>query len=1368
MPLAAAAELPPPTRSQIGTSHSANSTPRPRTRAAVAISMKLPGNPSRDLISGRVSGARRSRAASPASDGIAEDSPLRTRRRKSSQDAPAGRSIQNTASRLPPSRDLNSSPIKSESPGSDGRKRLAPLTSSSPRKKSKSVAFSDTLLAQVSSLPLRCNVTPSKSILKNSPGTVSCGKCLQNAASDDHSGLCFQPLPVLRNDGDLPDLPAFWQEGVVVQLEKGSRDLLRLVSGCLSVLENSSFPRKFEVYATLNQLCKVNDVQTVHLLFSGSDDNQNADRKLYVEVLAGFLRRDIEIIEASIFLKHEPLPVSPNKHDPFQARVLGQALKLAATFLCSGLNTHLADDDIEWFYSHTCEIIVRPTLSKTLVLPYLGIIKDYHVVGKRRRLIFENPTRRLSESMLHALLNLPSFPSASLMNEKFTMLRNLIHNFPTIMAKSFHHWFTALVINATDESFMFHAKVVASATEALLEAVKCYKNSADVCATAQKLFESPVPLDLHSFTSSPLNCDDSDTLLVTRVVLSLRELINRGSCKIAMNIWLPLTLLVGTRNLENWTHLQSWLSVHKACFNLAAPFATALAISAWKGIVYRVAYVDFRAIKANFAAQEPLRDVTHSSPNSSKKASLDDLVRPKARLLLHLFTNSNFSNPDTEIAEAFFDRALSIIYGVVNSNSKKPVPTVLWDKVIVPLFISFFFKDLAVEIVLKMGVSVLLTLLRVDQGSEKKLDHVRCLSNEAIGLDELAPVLPRWLHSHFERFMPIFVAALRHRALPVPLKLRCLDAFLYAIKLVTKKEPKPSDTTLDIIDGVPLFLAPLLANSELDFFHYDRILINLSDAFGMSNLILEAFDQDDAIDVIVSNFLHAVSPEESLKLISSIHERIVPRLQIAFFYRLHRCEGASATPEVMDFIVGKLNVRNLDKFLFSEMWAVSEMFRLIDRDFAPIAKRLIQQLVLLNEHEFLAVTLKLRICDWHINIVKFYVTLVRDAPLGHLRDLETQVLRHKLQHGADIVDLLQYLTENGYRHEILLLRDDICKALTESEDCTAWESYIGSAPEPDKQLLMQASCDASLPFAIRKEEISEEASKMRDSSEPEHGANRVDIDDPVDSGNAGPDMNAAEEMPAMSEVADHSESPESYDPSDLSQNLPTKECLQELVDSLLGSEEHTESSKSESLEDSSRSETLEDSTSTDSSGQKLHSLNFDLRKFSDLVHLKRKLWPGPPISRRALALDGSEAETSSSLPKVPSKQVNDTLEMPNSVRQPLTHATEIQALEVNSNSVEKSAEESLLSLSSNKIESHSTVLDVGQAEELSISEGSSSIFTSLVKTLSRILPDQIAAMAPEEKYQLETSMLQFMLMMRDLGLGHGCSVARNAGHLLAR
>lgn len=1197
---------------------------------------------------------------------------------------------------------------------------------------------------------------------------MNCENCLRNVASDDHGSDCLLTLPVLRNDSTLPDLPSFWQEGVVVQLEKGSRDLLQLVSGCFSVLQSSSFPRKFEVYATLNQLCKVNDVQTVHLLFSGSDGNENCERKIYVQILVGLLRRDIEIIEASIFLKHEPLPVSPNKHDPFQARILGQALKLAATFLCSSLNTHLTDDDIEWFYSHACEIIVRPTLSKTLVLPYLGIIKDYHMVGKRRRLIFENPTRRLSESMLHALLNLPSFPSASLMNEKFTMLRNLIHNFPTIMAKSFHHWFIALVINATDESFMFHAKVVSSATEALLEAVKCYKNSADVCATAQRLFESPIPLDLQSFTSSPLNTDDSDVLLVTRVVLSLRELISRGSCKTAMNIWLPLTLLVGTRDLENWTHLQSWLSVHKACFNLAAPFATPLAISAWKGVVYRVAYVDFRAIKANCAAQEPLREVTHSSPNKSKKASLDDLVRPKARLLLHLFTNSNFSNPDAEVAETFFDRALSIIYGVVNSNSKKPVPTILWDKVVVPLFVSFFFKDLAVEIVLKMGVSVLLTLLRVDLVGERKLDHVRCLSNEAIGLDELAPILPRWLHSHFERIMPIFVAAFRQRTLPVPLKLRCLDAFLHAIKLVTKKEAKPSNTTLDIIDGVPLILAPLLANSELDFFHYDRILVNLSDAFGMSNLILETYDQDDAIDVIMRNFLRVVSPEESLKLISSIHERIVPRLQIAFLYRLHRCNAASAIPEVVDFVVGKLNTRNLEKLLFSEMWAVSEMFRLLDREFAPIAKRLIQQLVLLSEHEFLAVTLKLKICDWHINIAKFYVTLVRDAPLGHLRDLEIQVLRHKLHHDADIMDLLEYLTENGYRQEILLLRDDICKSLTEASHLVSWESYIDGAPEPEKRILMEASCDACLPFAIRSKDISKDDCEIQESTESDHCTNRKDVDEIGDFGKAATGGNAVEEMRREKEVKDNSESPESFDPSDISQNLPSRECLQELIDSLLGSEEHSESSKSESLDDSSRSETLEDSTSTDSSDQKLHSLDFDLRKFSDLVHLKRKLWPGSQISRKASAADNGRNVQTSSLPRVPSKQVNDTIEMPNTEGQPHNHTTGDQVLEVNSNSVEKSAEESLLSLSSNKIESHSTVLEVGQAEEIPISRGSSSNFTGLVKALSCILPEQIAAMDPEEKYQLETLMLQFMLRMRDQGLRHGFAVARNAGHLLAR
>lgn len=1002
--------------------------------------------------------------------------------------------------------ELNLSPIKKNCPPkiNVSPKKLpqnfavVPIFSSSPLKRRKTVAFSDTIVSDVPSSPLygdlELQTTPRRSILK----PVS--ENMDSSPLDPNNSTMWVKrshtiLHQFSTGSHAPNNPEFWQPGTIIQLEPKSMDLFQLVDGCVEVLRVKGFRYKFEVYATLNQIFKLNDAAILFELFASDgsnsswmtmvEKNSGYKRKTstpHIGDLCEFVKRDIEEMEKSLFPENES-KLLPSRGDPFKARVLSQALKFVSSILAiPSINTCIPSITVKWFYGHTCDMIVVPTISKSLVLPYLSIIKDCHFSAKKRRYIFESNPNPLLERMLFALLNIRSFVSSSLVNEKFIALKNLIQKFPAIMAKNFHHWFTSLVLNLCDITFPLYTKIVSMGITALLEAARNYLDNLDICHAARKLLEYPLPSDQKSFASEQLISIDTMplTIMIDYVGESLKELVDNSHYKFAMDVWVGLTLLLGQfeHGIENWKHLQSWLQIHKYCFNGASVYAKITALSSWKAIIYKVCVWELKESKIQMRHPDNSKsDNGLSTPNGKLQAALEEQLRPKIKLLIHVFVNISSVEFQREIVDTLNHLFLSILYILMNSQPKlnSKLLLIYWDKIIMPVLINFFFKkESSNSDMHHLGLGVVNKLLKpATPVNEKSFSSIRCLSHEPVSLSEINSLNPRWVFLRFEKVLPIILTIFKLRELDSEAKIGVFNNFLNTLKFTTKKEIQLSDTTYDIIDSLPMTLQIFFENSNSSYDLVFKLIVNINDTFGASNLVSDNEETPGIFEVILSNSMKSLIPQQLGAILSMLHGAIGERKSLILLAQLSKLNGEAQREDLSQFIGDCLNNKKSSKFSHQDMIYLGKIFRLLDLNFAGIAKKLIQHIVLLKAGEFEEMVTKLRLRDWNIQIFKFFVTLMHDAPFEHLKVTSLNLIQLKLENDDNFQEIFVLFMENKFDHEIFSLHNDMVRRLADlkyDKLLKLWEDYLqsfeGHSGELDQLLASSVDLEIDLTAAI--------------------------------------------------------------------------------------------------------------------------------------------------------------------------------------------------------------------------------------------------------------------------------------------------------------
>lgn len=852
---------------------------------------------------------------------------------------------------------------------------------------------------------------------------------------------------------DAPCSPDFWHTGTIVQLPAASPQLEQFVAGALKVLQDAAFARKFEVYAALNHVCKSNDGDTLHRLMAPRGPGK-APR---IELLCSVVRRDLEALES-------------NEADPFGTRIINQALKLVAFILADPeLNSHVAVDHARWFYQHACEMTVKPTMLKTLVLLYLVILKDCRLAPKRKRQVFDTPAD-IPEQMLFALLNLKGFQSSSLVVERFVALKNLIVNFPHMMAKNIGHWLPVLVVNLCDLGSPLFAKTISMGVQTLLETAKTYIDNKNVLFTVKRFLASNLPHEVKLLSSEvdivPSSQFDSmessdGVPAFDYVTSSLEEIIRLGQYKTAMDMWVALTLLTGSGEYETWPYLARWLKVHKLCFNQVSNAAKTIALASWKAIIYNVCHNDLDNLKGHHDTIL-LKGAGQLTP-APEGAALTDVLKPKIKLLLHPLLNVTAVDSQRDIIDVLHSLFLSMVYSLLHSGTGTKYAHIYWDTIVQPVLASFYFKRGSSAYMNELGVAV---FSRIIKGGDATSNYnaLRCLSNEPTLVHDISPLPAKWVFAKFDRVAQSLMLILKHDT-HTDIKMQALAAFLKTLKVVTKKEIKPSACTADIIGFLPSILDVLLTSS-LTADHYHQLIALLVDTFGPTNLIgREDADATRSVFYLIARQISYA--DDAVRLLALLSALVGEKLSIFLIRDLvsldfeagpgsdKENESPAAKPAIrlnlQQIYQPMMNKCRVNKNAIQELRACSVIFQTIDHGFETMSKKLIQDLVLCNADDFQRLLGVLNVSKWTMPVFNFFVALMHDAPHHHLKQLTLNTILAKWEvDPQSFAPTLEYLVESRFDFEVFNLKKSIMRrwaAITNDRRGaldTLWRLYMAA------------------------------------------------------------------------------------------------------------------------------------------------------------------------------------------------------------------------------------------------------------------------------------------------------------------------------------
>lgn len=961
--------------------------------------------------------------------------------------------------------DLNSSPIKRIPINFSLPPQIHDTDnafSSSPIKKKKTVAFSDDLLLDTPSSPGN-NLTPMKSILKpHSLNTDPISKNIHKTLSNSHNFEKYNP-----SDEN------FWIAGSIIQLAPGSPELTELVEGCIRVLYLANFEKRFEVYATLNNILRSNTKETLLKLFTissstlkNSPKHVQINKTTNVELtniskLAYIIQQDIKRLEDELFgdLKEDSENKSQfTRTDPFRIRIISQAMKLMNFLLVdSDLNNFVALESIKWFYEHCCTMITKQTISKALISSYLLLIKDCRLGNKRKKAVFENSA--LPEKILQSVILMKWFPSASVITEKFTALRNLIINFPGMMAKNIIHWFHILLFNVATNTSPIYMKATSVGAQALLEAARNYLDSKNILIAVRLLLDSPIPTKIKSFiTDDDLEDigNSKDTSTIGHLIHSLEILIQSGHYKHAMDIWVAVTLLSADKDngFETWKFLPQWLKVHKSCFNIQDNEAKLIALNSWKAIVYNICHEDLGNLRK---VVEPM---SNSLSKKIKQPSINNTLRPKIKLLIHILLNVTAIESQNEIIEVLNDIFLSIVYTLLNPLSFKSSTKyihVYWDKIIQPVLHNFYFKkDSSTIYMNELGLKFLTRLLKTFMPiSERNYNELRCLANDPVTLAEINSIPSRWVYLKFEKVLQILILVFQLK-LDDDQKMNYFFLFLDNIKIFTKKEIKPSSTTFEIIESLPYIINTYFKNTEILNPYEDtlKIIDSLHNTFEPSLMVPDIVEGQSRVDdnvylVIVRYLMPKLDSHKTIQLMNTILSAVDDKKYNILLSGIIDLEMVTTSQNILKAILSNFTARYPD-LSSSEYLICRDICRVAESDFEVLVKKLLQGIVTISNVE-----LKIRSMDlidvksWTMPTFFYYLLLIKDAPSEDLHEYSKKILLERFQKIEEFSEIIKYLVVHSFDSYLFSLKDTILSKSQKLEGfhkfdfSQSWKDFIG-------------------------------------------------------------------------------------------------------------------------------------------------------------------------------------------------------------------------------------------------------------------------------------------------------------------------------------
>lgn len=876
-----------------------------------------------------------------------------------------------------PALQLDSSPIKRSS-----HREIAYVSKPSSCKK-KTVAFSDDLLvSDLPSSPPRGSI-PKKSILKPQPESVL------NSPSPRSEKLKSDPFS--------PHSVEFWHSGSIVQVAPLSTKLSQLVDGCMHVLQNESFDRKFEVYATLNNICKTNPPLSVVKLFTNRQEqkrggvnsprNKTQPSQSYVETIARIAKRDILAIESNLFGDS-----SYQNDDPFSTRVANQALKLANFILITPeLNMLLSVELAQFYYSHAASMIAKPDISKSLILPYILILKECRFNAHRKRMVFDND---FPDLILQGLLKMKNFKSSSLVVERMVALKNLLVNFPHTfsMPGNITPWLETLLLTMCDVTSPVYTKYASIGALTMLEAARSFLTYKNVVPSVRKLLDSKVPQSATTFASNHIEFD-KETSMMDHVIGSLQKLLDTGEVRLAMDFWTSLILLTcnNDRFYEKSSYFTRLIKVHESCLKFDDSSIREIAISSWNAVTYSLCQEAYKPMKG---PKSPTKEKYDPIANSSKMG-----------ILLRPLTNLNATVDKIEFT-ALHNIYMGIIYTLGNPIESLPMyfAQEFWKQIIHDVCLPLYYSKDSSQGRQQHGIKLIKRLLNLNAaGVSKPLDDMRCLSTEPVFLTEIRPLCRQTIHGSADIILP----TLRAISEVSPMQaLEALGTVLDSIKPILKKEVRISNATMGYLSSILNTASHFVHQDPLYFFTTKLIRVLI---LNFDIKLLKSIKNGDST---VNVFQHIISTCEGL-----LPEEDVVAL-IDYITQLAGDDAVENNDERPDESQEMLNKK------LSEITLFSEMLKNRHDDCDELVQKVIANLASVPEENREQALEASDIGSWTMAAFKAYLKAVQHSEHDQLRGSVPSLICRKLSDNDTFLELTQFIVQEKFVKEIFEVREE--------------------------------------------------------------------------------------------------------------------------------------------------------------------------------------------------------------------------------------------------------------------------------------------------------------------------------------------------------
>lgn len=893
---------------------------------------------------------------------------------------------------------LYSSPIKHQPRPRVNENYLA----DSPFKK-KSVAFSDDLLvSDIPSSPPQ-GTQPKKSILKP----------LSQAALNSPS-----PRPnKLKSDPFSPHSVAFWHSGSIVQVAPLSAKLAPLVDGCMHVLQNADFDRKFEVYATLNNICKTNPALTVVKLLTNKLEvrrgpvNSPRNKSLpssqsYVDTIAKLAKRDVLAIEQALFGN-----ASYQNDDPFSTRVANQALKLVNFILTTPeLNQLLPVELAQFYYSHAASMIAKPDISKSLILPYILILKDCRFSAHRKLMVFDSDT---PDMIFQGLLKMKNFKSSSLVVERLIAFKNLLLNYPHTFAMpgNITPWLEQLILTVCDLSSPIYSKYASIGIMTMLEAARSFLTYKNVVPSIRKLLSSNVSQTITTFASNTIAFEQELSIL-DHVINSLNDLCAVGEFRLANDLWVSLILLTcnNDRFYEKTVYFTKLISAHELFLNPDDPGIKSMAITSWNAVTYSLCQECYKPVKGS---KSPSKEKYDPTTNATKMA-----------VLLRPFEDLSSSN-DLGRTTLLHNLHLGILYTLGNSIEELSINLSqnLWRLVIHKVVSNMYYSHASNSGTQQMGQRLLKRLLNLNATvTLKPMSDMRCLSTEPVNLLEIRPLSRQVLHSSADMVFATLEVICGVSSMQA---LELMSLTLESIKPLLRKEVRTTNATKAYLRNLLAATSNFLRHEPLYLFVTKLVRI-LTLNFDIK--LLKSIDHNDGqVNIfrhIISLCEEMLSHEDAAALIDYITQYVGDDV----IQTEQEAEEAleEATEEMMDeenAVQDEVNTE-ANKSI-SEIVLLSEMLKNRQEDCENLVQKWADTIASLPIDSQEQAFKDSNVSSWTIIAFKQYLTLTKQSKAPVFEAPIPSLICQKWEDDNVFLDLAQYLIQNQFVAELYHVRENL-------------------------------------------------------------------------------------------------------------------------------------------------------------------------------------------------------------------------------------------------------------------------------------------------------------------------------------------------------